>query len=179
MSECIYEIINFPKYHRKNLIYFCPGRFHRLGTFDLFWLFSSECITYLVRIHFQGRNLSIILKKGWFHKYIHSDCIWPLGSLEHLLIFTAATSSTIFLVSIHKLCRLCALVGQYQGTTGCLKNVKSSELCLCNGKWITTKLSISHICHDKSLFIIIIYWIKRISAEWLHTYFQRFFFDFF
>ena len=31
MSECIYEIINFPKYHGKNLIDFCPGRFYRLG----------------------------------------------------------------------------------------------------------------------------------------------------
>ena len=36
MSECIYEIIDFPKYHRKNLIDFCPGRFYRLGTCDLF-----------------------------------------------------------------------------------------------------------------------------------------------
>ena len=36
MSECIYEIINFPKYHRKNLIDFCPGRFYRLGTCNLF-----------------------------------------------------------------------------------------------------------------------------------------------
>ena len=33
MSECIYDIINFPKYHRKNLIDFCPGRFYRLGTY--------------------------------------------------------------------------------------------------------------------------------------------------
>ena len=31
MSECIYKIIDFPKYHRKNLIDFCPGRFCRLG----------------------------------------------------------------------------------------------------------------------------------------------------
>ena len=36
MSECIYEIIDFPKYHQKNLIDFCPGRFYRLGTCDLF-----------------------------------------------------------------------------------------------------------------------------------------------
>ena len=35
-SECIYEIIDFQKYHRKNLIDFCPGRFYRLGTCDLF-----------------------------------------------------------------------------------------------------------------------------------------------
>ena len=26
MSECIFEIINFPKYHQNNLIDFCPGR---------------------------------------------------------------------------------------------------------------------------------------------------------
>ena len=36
MSECIYEIIDFPKYHQKILIDFCPGRFYRLGTCDLF-----------------------------------------------------------------------------------------------------------------------------------------------
>ena len=33
MSECIYEITDFPKYHRKNLIDFCPERFYRLGTY--------------------------------------------------------------------------------------------------------------------------------------------------
>ena len=27
MSECIYEIIDFPKYYQKNLIDFCPRRF--------------------------------------------------------------------------------------------------------------------------------------------------------
>ena len=32
-SECIYEIIDFPKYHPKTLIHFCPGRFYRLGTY--------------------------------------------------------------------------------------------------------------------------------------------------
>ena len=30
-SECIYEIIDFPKYHRKNLIDFCPESLFRLG----------------------------------------------------------------------------------------------------------------------------------------------------
>ena len=40
MSEWIYKIIDFPKYHRKNLIDFCPRRFYRLGTCDLFWLVS-------------------------------------------------------------------------------------------------------------------------------------------
>ena len=30
-SECIYEIIDFPKYHQKNLIDFCPERLFRLG----------------------------------------------------------------------------------------------------------------------------------------------------
>ena len=29
MSKCIYEIIDFPKYHWKNLLDFCPGRFYR------------------------------------------------------------------------------------------------------------------------------------------------------
>ena len=36
MSECIYEIINFPKYHQKNLIDFYLGRFYRLRTCNLF-----------------------------------------------------------------------------------------------------------------------------------------------
>ena len=31
MSECIYEIIDFTKYHQNFLIDFCPGRFYRLG----------------------------------------------------------------------------------------------------------------------------------------------------
>ena len=84
MSQCIYEIINFPKYHRKDFIDFCPGRFYRLGTCDLFSLFSrplysGECITYLVWITFQGRNLSNsfcgILENRWFHKYF----VWPLA----------------------------------------------------------------------------------------------------
>ena len=34
MSKCTYEIIDFPKYHWKNLIDFCPGRFYRLGTLE-------------------------------------------------------------------------------------------------------------------------------------------------
>ena len=29
-SECIYEIIDFSKYHLKKLLDFCPGRFYRL-----------------------------------------------------------------------------------------------------------------------------------------------------
>ena len=38
MSQCIQEIIYFPKYlPPKNMIdYFCPGSFYRLGTCDLF-----------------------------------------------------------------------------------------------------------------------------------------------
>ena len=78
-SECIYEIIDFPKYHHNSLIDFCPERFYRQGTCDLFWLFSrrlysGECITYLVWITFQGQNLSnffcAISENQWFHKYI-------------------------------------------------------------------------------------------------------------
>ena len=87
LLECIYENFDFPKCHRKNLKHFCPGRFYRLGTCDLFLLFSrqlysGECITYLVWIIFQGRHLSNffggILENWWFHKYIDSDFIWPL-----------------------------------------------------------------------------------------------------
>ena len=33
MSKCIFEIINFSKYHRKNI---CPGRFYRLGMYMQF-----------------------------------------------------------------------------------------------------------------------------------------------
>ena len=29
MLECIYKIFDFPKYHRKNLVDFCPGRSYR------------------------------------------------------------------------------------------------------------------------------------------------------
>ena len=69
----------FTKIPPKNLIYFCPGRFCRLGTCDLIWLFSrglfsGECIIYLAWITFQGRNLSnffcAILENRWFHLYI-------------------------------------------------------------------------------------------------------------
>ena len=35
-SECIYEIVDFPKYHQNFLIDFCPGRFYRLGKFDFY-----------------------------------------------------------------------------------------------------------------------------------------------
>ena len=35
MSEFIYEIINFLKYHQNNLIDFCSGRFFRQGTCNL------------------------------------------------------------------------------------------------------------------------------------------------
>ena len=33
MSECIYEIIDLPKYHRKNLVDFCPGTLYRLDAY--------------------------------------------------------------------------------------------------------------------------------------------------
>ena len=33
-SECIYEIINFQKYHRTNLIDFCSERFYRVKFFQ-------------------------------------------------------------------------------------------------------------------------------------------------
>ena len=87
ISDCIYEIINFPRYHRKNLIDFCSGRFYRLGTSDL-WLFSrrlysGECITYLVWMNFKDRNLSNFFQ--WYFgklmiSQIHSDIFWPLAN---------------------------------------------------------------------------------------------------
>ncbi len=62
-SECIYEIIDFPKYHRKNLIDFCPERLFRLGMLcthlsrvPLRIIKTSHM--YLVYKTFQGRNLS-------------------------------------------------------------------------------------------------------------------------
>ena len=41
MSECIYEIIDFPKYHRKNLPDFCPENLLRL---DLLCTHLSSCL---------------------------------------------------------------------------------------------------------------------------------------
>ena len=84
ISDCIYEIINFPRYHRKNLIDFCSGRFYRLGTSDL-WLFSRRLysvyfIKYLVSInfndlvwiYFKDRNLSNFFSGTYFRKSIFS-----------------------------------------------------------------------------------------------------------
>ena len=34
-SECIFEIIDFPKYHWKRLLDFYPERLFRLGTYDM------------------------------------------------------------------------------------------------------------------------------------------------
>ena len=78
-SECIYEIIDFPKYHWKNLIDFCHESLFRLGMLCT-WL-SRVALRiiktnhmYLAHKTFQGRNLSnlfgAILDNRWFHKYI-------------------------------------------------------------------------------------------------------------
>ena len=64
MSECIYEIIDFPKYvPPKNLIDFCPGRFYRLGTCDLFWLFSIKWVLNIPSLNKLSWQKSI--KKFW------------------------------------------------------------------------------------------------------------------
>ena len=62
-SECIYEIIDFPKYHLRNLIDFCPERLFRPGM--LYTYLSRVTLRkiktnhmYLVYKTFQGRNLS-------------------------------------------------------------------------------------------------------------------------
>ena len=89
MSECIYEIIDFPKYHQKILIDFCPESLFRLGTYLCYALPKTYLSTHLSRVPlriiktnymylvyntFQGRNLSNfssgILENRWFHKYI-------------------------------------------------------------------------------------------------------------
>ena len=72
-SECIYEIIDFPKYHRKNLTDFCPESLFRLGMFCTqlsrvaLIIIKTNCM-HLVYKTFQGRNLSIffggILENG-------------------------------------------------------------------------------------------------------------------
>ena len=79
MSECIYEIINFPKYHWKNLIDFCPARLFRLS---MLCTHLSRVVLriiktnhmYLVYKIFQGRNLSNFFgdsfENRWFNKYI-------------------------------------------------------------------------------------------------------------
>ena len=62
----------------------------------------GECKTYLVWITFQGRNLSNffgdILENQWFHKYIHSDFIWPLvirrTTARRRLLFCPPTTYT-------------------------------------------------------------------------------------
>ena len=57
-SECMYEIVHFPKYHRKNLIDFCPERLFRLGMLCTHLSRVTLRIMYLVYKTFQGRNLS-------------------------------------------------------------------------------------------------------------------------
>ena len=63
-SECIYEIIDFPKYHQKNLIDFCPESLFRLGMLSTHLSRVALRIIktshmYLVYKTCKGRNLSI------------------------------------------------------------------------------------------------------------------------
>ena len=78
-SEYIYEIINFPKYHQKYLINFCPESLFKLGMLCTHLSRVALRIIktnhkYLVYKTFQGRNLPNffdgILENQWFHKYI-------------------------------------------------------------------------------------------------------------
>ena len=69
-SECIYEIIDFPKYHRKNLTDFCPESLFRLGMFCTHLsrvsliIIKTNCM-HLVYKTFQGRNPSKNLVVFW------------------------------------------------------------------------------------------------------------------
>ena len=70
ISECIYEIIDFPKYHRKHLIDFCPESLFRLGMLCTHLSRVALRIIktnhmYLVYKTFQGRNLSNFLVVFW------------------------------------------------------------------------------------------------------------------
>ena len=78
-SECVYEIIYIPKYHRKNLIDFCSECSFRLG---MIYTHKSRVPLriiktnpmYLVYKTFNGKNLANflggILENRWFHKYV-------------------------------------------------------------------------------------------------------------
>ena len=78
-SECTYDIIDFPKYHRKNLIDFCPESLFGLGMLSTHLKSVALRIIktnhmYLVYKTFQGRNLSDffggILENQRLHRYI-------------------------------------------------------------------------------------------------------------
>ena len=70
-SECIYEIIDSPKYHRKNLIDICPESLLRLGMLCTHLSIVALGIIktdqmYLVYKTFQGRTLSIFFSGTYF-----------------------------------------------------------------------------------------------------------------
>ena len=69
-SECIHEIIDFPKYHQKSLIDFCPEMLFRVGKLcthlDRVALKIIKTYhMYLAYKTFQGRNLSHFLVVSW------------------------------------------------------------------------------------------------------------------
>ena len=62
-SECIYEIIDFPKYHWKNLIDFCPENLFRIGMLythlrRVALRINKTNHMYLFHKIFHGRNLA-------------------------------------------------------------------------------------------------------------------------
>ena len=54
-SECIYEIINFQKYHQQNLIDFCPESLFRLGMLRTH--LSRGALRIIKTNHISERNL--------------------------------------------------------------------------------------------------------------------------
>ena len=69
-SECIYEIMVFPKYHRKNLIDFCPESLFRLGMIcthlgRVALRIIKTYHIYLVYKTFQGRIYQIFSMVFW------------------------------------------------------------------------------------------------------------------
>ena len=80
MSKCIYEIINFPKYHRKNLIDFCPERLFILGMLcthlsRVALRIIKTNYMYLVYKTFQGRNF-----QNLYEVYVESVILNPRAS---------------------------------------------------------------------------------------------------
>ena len=69
-SECIYEIIDFPKYHGKNVINFCPEMLFKIG---MLCTHLSRVALRIMKINhmypvyktFQGKNLSNFFSGIW------------------------------------------------------------------------------------------------------------------
>ena len=69
-SECIYEIIDFPKYHQKILIDLCPERLFRLGMLCTHLSRVALRIIKINHMYLVYKTFGGILENQWFHKHI-------------------------------------------------------------------------------------------------------------